>query len=278
MPSCPAHLGIRKLLDAGLGLLLIHCRYTYAAEVVTCIITQQYGLIWASRWRCQKADDIVQRSSSTESDDPGDGEASLPVDRYFDCASCGDEAGWVRVSELAGNCIKNRSLTERRPHCKAPSGKSSPIKASSEPVDAFALSAIEVRHSPVLAPDQPEVYSVDTSKWGDKLRQGSVKCCGQQKENSPRTHHAKTAQHSDKSARRIDKPPRVDEITNKTHDQTSAGHINPSRRKSRKIHATRHRVLHQICGNLRDEEAHAGEETARARRSVVVIFQQKLQN
>ena len=151
---------------------MLRCRHTYAAKMITCTITHQYGLIRASGWRCQKADDIVQRSSSTESDDPGDGETSLPVDRYLDCAGCGDEAGWDRVSELAENYNNNRALTERRPHCKAPSGKSSPIKTSSEPVDAFALSSIEVRHSPVLAPDQPEVYSVYTSKWGDELDMG----------------------------------------------------------------------------------------------------------
>lgn len=96
----------------------------------------------------------------------------MPVDRYLDCAGCGDETGWDRFSELAENCNKNKALTERRPYCKAPSGKSSPLKTGSEPVDAFALSAIEVRHSPVLAPDQPEVYSVYTSKWGDELDMG----------------------------------------------------------------------------------------------------------
>jgi type I site-specific restriction endonuclease len=92
------------------------------------------------------------------------------------------------------------------------------------------------------------------------------------------TYHAKTAQNGDESTRRVDKSPRVDEITNETHDKTSTSDIDPSRRESREVHATGNRVLHKISSNLRDEKAHASEETARARGGVVIVFEQELQD
>ena len=91
-------------------------------------------------------------------------------------------------------------------------------------------------------------------------------------------YHAKTAQNSNESTRGVDKTPRIDEIPNETHDETPTSDIDPSRRKSREIHPTRNGVLHQIGSNLRDEESHAREETARTGRSVVIVFQQELQH
>lgn len=93
-----------------------------------------------------------------------------------------------------------------------------------------------------------------------------------------RTHHAKTTQNGDESPRSIHEPPRIDQIANKTHDETSTRDINPSRGECRKIHTTGDRVLDQVRCKLRNEETHPGEETTCTSRGVVVIFQQVLQD
>jgi hypothetical protein len=60
-------------------------------------------------------------------------------------------------------------LTERWPDRKAPSGKSSPVQAASEPVDTLAFPTVEVGHSPMLAANDPEIHGVYPSERSDEL-------------------------------------------------------------------------------------------------------------
>ena len=91
----------------------------------------------------------------------------------------------------------------------------------------------------MLAADKPEVHGIDASKRCNELKIDSVRYFDADTTDIIRTHHAKAAQNGNECARRIHEAPRVDQITNKTHDETSAGHIDPSGSESCKIHTTR---------------------------------------
>jgi hypothetical protein len=64
-------LGTSEALNAGFRPLLLLCRYTRTAGFTVHNVTYKDSLVWSAGRGCQDTDSIVNGSSSTESDDPG---------------------------------------------------------------------------------------------------------------------------------------------------------------------------------------------------------------
>ena len=77
-----------------------------------------HNLIWLAGWRREQSDDVVDKCTSTEANDPGHLETSSPADIDLNGTSCCDEA------------------REGRPDSQRPCEEGPPVQTIVEPVDA----------------------------------------------------------------------------------------------------------------------------------------------